>query len=391
MLRGFRHTLFMLLQVGVVVSGLLALVLDPGAWRAILICVGGALLASIVCDRVARQYLRATLGRLRRLTHEISEGRTAGAIETHPHDDFYKLVSAINAVAARLDEARRAEQRLNEALRRRERLAFLGELAATVAHEVNNPLDGVQNCTRILRRSLHDPPRAAQMLDLIESGLTRIEVIVRRLLTLARHNVIRPVETRLRTVVAAALLATRDKLEAANVVAATHIDTEHDAAPVDASLLEQVFVNLILNAIDSMPRGGALTIRVQRESPEFAVAARLTRGTAQPPSANDAPDDPPAAEIDAGGGVLRIDFADAGGGIAPDVRPHIFEPFFTTKSDGQGTGLGLPIAARIVDAHRGALTVASEPGRGSVFTVRLPALPVIEKRGAARGPMAVRQ
>jgi signal transduction histidine kinase len=91
--------------------------------------------------------------------------------------------------------------------------------------------------------------------------------------------------------------------------------------------------------------------------------------------------------------VIRVDVADTGGGIAPDVMPHIFEPFYTTKARGKGTGLGLPIAARIVDAHRGTISVAPRAGGGTVFTVCLPALvagvPRPELREAAGEPVAV--
>ncbi|MBW7904402.1 MAG: hypothetical protein LC135_12285 [Phycisphaerae bacterium] len=351
MLRGFRHTLFLMLQAAVLFSGGIALVLRPDAWQPIAICVAGAVLASLVCERIASRYLRNTLGRLRRAADDLGRGRaTTTVIEAQPGDDLYKLVSAINLVATRLSEAAREQQRLNEELQRRERLAFLGELAATVAHEVNNPLDGVQNCARILRRSLDDPQRSRQMLDLIDGGLERIEIIVRRLLTLARQNVIRAERVHLARVVDNVVALQREKIEARNVRVATRIEARSDLASVDAPLIEQVLINLITNAVDSMPDGGELTLTVRREN---AVHAGDT----------------------AAGDVLCIDVADNGGGIPPHVLPHIFEPFYTTKQGGRGTGLGLAIAARIADAHQGAIEVADRPGGGTVFTVRLPALP----------------
>lgn len=345
MLRGFRHTLFLLLQLGVALSGAIAMAIWPGAWQAIGVCVLGSLVASLICERIAGRYLRRTLGRLRRVADDLGRGRdTTAAMEVHPGDDFYKLVGSINAVATRLAQAGRQEQQLQEELRRRERLAFLGELAATVAHEVNNPLDGMQNCLRILRRCQDDPPRAAAMLDLIDSGLQRIELIVRRLLTLARQNVIRPEPARVSDVVSAALEAVRDKLGGRGVSATIDVQTADDRAGVDAALLEQVFVNLALNAADSMSDGGALCVAVRRDDAAGAPAA------------------------------VCVDVADSGTGIDPAVLPHIFEPFFTTKDGGRGTGLGLALAQRIVDAHRGAIQVAPREGGGTVFTVRLPAL-----------------
>ena len=112
MLRGFRHTLFLSLQVAVVVSGGVALIFWPEAWRAIGVCLVGALLASLICERVASRYLRRTLGRLRRVADDLGRGGQPPAITTQPGDDFYKLVNAINLVANRLAQASEEEQRL---------------------------------------------------------------------------------------------------------------------------------------------------------------------------------------------------------------------------------------------------------------------------------------
>jgi signal transduction histidine kinase len=365
MLRGFRHTLFLLLQVGVVISGGIALAVWPDAWRAIAVCLVGALLASMICERIASRYLRRTLGRLRRVADDLGRGRRPSAIPAQPGDDFYKLVNAINLVATRLAEASQEEQRLQDELRRRERLAFLGELAATVAHEVNNPLDGIQNCSRILRRSLDNPDRAAQMLDLIDSGLGRIDLIVRRLLTLAREHVIRPTDARLSDVVEAAVAASGTKFEDRGIRICQHYGDSDDRASVDSQLLEQVFVNLMLNAVDSMPQGGELTITVRRDPGGLKL--------------DKYPEDRDA---------IRVEVADQGSGIAPDVLPHIFEPFYTTKARGRGTGLGLAIAARIVDAHEGTVSVRPREGGGTVFVVRIPALPAAPQSHRTGPPAA---
>jgi len=353
MFRRFRHKLLLMLQAGILASGAIALAARPEAWRAILVCTLGSSLTALICGRIARRYLHASVGRLRRVADDIGHGRPASTLDVQPGHDMYKLASAVNVLAQRLMEASKEEKRLHEELRRRERLAFLGELAASVAHEVNNPLDGVQNCSRILRRSLGDPQRAGQMLDLIDSGLERIELIVRRLLTLAREHVIRPSKVRMAEVVESAIAAIASKMESRGIRIVCQFDEDGAPAIVDRALLEQVFVNLMLNAIDSMPNGGELTVAVREE---------------------------------AGATGWCIEVADRGLGISEDVLPHIFEPFFTTKTGGKGTGLGLAIAARIVDAHRGALHVAARDGGGTVFTVCIPAdtaaAPADERREA---------
>ncbi len=353
MLRGFRHKLLLILHLGVLASAAAALALWPRAWPAVLVCAAGTIVTANWLGRLARRYLNASLGRLRRVADDISAGRPVTIAPLKPEQDLYRLNAAINTLAERLSEAARQQERLQNELRRRERLAFLGELAATVAHEVNNPLDGVQNCARILRRSLAtadgrtpaegDGARVLQMLDLIDSGLGRIELIVRRLLTLARESAIRPQPVRLARVLEGALEAARARLEAGGIRITFEARTADDAILADGPLLEQAFVNLMLNAADSMAGGGTLALTLRRESPADAAAA------------------------------LCVDVADTGAGIPADVLPHIFEPFFTTKRDGKGTGLGLAIAARIVDAHSGAITVASRPGGGTIFSVRLPA------------------
>jgi len=350
MARRIRHRLLFVLVLGIVASGAAAVGMWPEAWRPVLAATAGSAVVAVVCGRVLRRHLTNTLGRLRRVADDVAEGRPVPILPVRPGDDLYKLNAAINHLALRLAEAREKEEGLREELRRRERLAVLGELAATVAHEVNNPLDGVQNCVRILRRCLDDPVRRSEMLDLVDNGLGRIELIVRRLLTLAREHVVRPAAARLRDVVAGAVQIVAPTLAGRAIYIREHIETENDYALVDAPLLEGVFVNLLRNAADSMPQGGEITVTIR-----------------------------PAADFDAVDGKkagLCVDVADRGCGIPPDILPHIFEPFFTTKKGGRGTGLGLAIASRIVDAHEGTLSVAARAGGGTVFTVRLPAAEV---------------
>jgi len=358
MLRGFRHTLFLLVQSGIVISAALAFLIYPEAARAIAICMAGGMVAVWLSERLARRWLRATLGRLRRLAEDIGQGRPTGALAVRKGDDLYKLVSAVNLLAARVEEITREEKRLQEQLRKTEQLALLGELAASVAHEINNPLDGIQSCTRILRRSLHDPARTDQMLNLIDSGLARIGLIVRRLLTLAREHVIRTVEVRARDVLESAIAAVANKLESGGIQVVRLYDADDDRVLADAQLLEQVFVNLILNATDAMSKGGTLTLTTRLEHPAEIV--------------------PEAAPQ-----ILSVEVRDTGQGIPANLLPRIFEPFFTTKTAGKGTGLGLPIAARIVDAHRGTISVKPIKGGGTVFTVRLPAFRPDHKRADA--------
>jgi signal transduction histidine kinase len=364
MFRRLRHKLLLFLQVGIFASGVVAWLLQPEAWPAVLVCTLGASLVALLCGRVARHYLQSSLGRLRRIADDIGHGRPVATLDVQPGDDMYKLNTAINVLATQLAEASKKEKQLHEELRRHERLAFLGELAATVAHEVNNPLDGVQNCSRILRRSLDDRQRTVEMLDLIDNGVGRIELIVRRLLTLAREHVIRPRRARVVDVVEGAVALVANKLESRRVALVREYAAPEVEAQVDRPLLEQVFVNLMMNALDSMPDGGTLTLGIRR-----------------------VPADGAADEAE-----VCVDVHDTGSGIPAEVLPHIFEPFFTTKTGGKGTGLGLAVAARIVDAHNGQLTVQTQDVdgdmQGTTFTMHVPVVPPAPAKRKAPGAAA---
>jgi signal transduction histidine kinase len=133
----------------------------------------------------------------------------------------------------------------------------------------------------------------------------------------------------------------RHDLDRRGIALCLELDRSGAAVLAEENQLEQVIVNLAANAIDAMPHGGRIVVRTSVEGAAPARSAVLV-------------------------------FSDTGSGIAPDVLPRIFEPFFTTKAAGKGTGLGLAIAARIVEEHGGAISVESEPGRGTTFTVRLP-------------------
>jgi signal transduction histidine kinase len=137
--------------------------------------------------------------------------------------------------------------------------------------------------------------------------------------------------------------------EKRGVALAIEATTAPASAQVDASQIQQVLTNIVVNAIQSMPKGGTVTISLRPSS-------------AQPP---------PGAEVTEGA-RFEIAVRDQGDGIAPEVLPHVFEPFFTTKAVGEATGLGLSVAYGIVQEHGGFITVESEPGQGSRFAIHLP-------------------
>jgi signal transduction histidine kinase len=230
-----------------------------------------------------------------------------------------------------------------EALRRRDRLAAMGELASTVAHEVRNPLNAVGMTAQRLRREfLESVPDAAagraeltELLDVMSSETQRIDRIVQQFLDYARPPRLAPQRVDLGGLVAGIAEQQRPVAEARGVTLDAEV-AEAGPANVDPSQLRQALDNLVRNAIEATPRGG----RVE-------VVARC-----------------------AGGGCV-VEVRDTGSGIEPDHLPKIFDLYFTTKVDG--TGVGLPVTQQIVSAHGGTIEVDSRPGGGTTMTVRLPA------------------
>ncbi len=268
-------------------------------------------------------------------------------------DELGRLALSFNSMLDQLDRSERELKRLHaEQLRRADRLATLGELAAGVAHEIKNPLAGIAGATQILAREFGegDPryPVTQEILKLIE----RLDHTIRDLLDFSRPSVPSYSQVNINQVLEKTLFLVEGMPEAKSnrVAVRTELDPALPTLSADPNLLRQVFLNFALNAIQAMPRGGVLTIATRS-------SADPARGEVHPPER-----------------FVEISFSDTGQGIEKDKQRSIFTPFFTTKT--QGTGLGLPICLRIVEQHGGRITVESEPGKGSVFRVYLPRAPV---------------
>jgi PAS domain S-box-containing protein len=220
---------------------------------------------------------------------------------------------------------------LRQQVRQKDRLAAIGEMAATVAHEIRNPLGGIRGFASLLERDIEPDDNRYRLVDKILTGTKTLDRIVNELLEYTR-----PVELRLKQ------LPCRDLVQRAieeidlGDTAAT-MSNNVDPALVclgDDHMLRQVLVNVLLNAVQSMGDGGVVTIT------------------------SDITDD-----------IVRISLADTGSGILPEHLDHVFSPFFTTKE--KGTGLGLAAAAKTIESHGGTITVESTPGNGATFHIEL--------------------
>jgi signal transduction histidine kinase len=242
----------------------------------------------------------------------------------------------------RIDAQQLAESRLI----RSARLAAVGEMAAGIAHELNNPLTTVSGFAELILDELPpDDPHHAE-LALVLQEANRARSVVRRLLDFSRPVEDQRKRTDVNELINQVLALTHHLLHASGVTLTTSLSQDLPWISMDSEQIKQVLVNLVNNAIQSMPTGGKLTIQSSFEM--RGEADRLERW-------------------------VTIAVCDNGVGIQPAIMDRLFEPFFTTRPAGKGTGLGLSVSYGIIASHGGYIDVTSQVGAGSCFTVYLPA------------------
>ncbi|WP_291271975.1 ATP-binding protein [Geothrix sp.] len=264
-------------------------------------------------------------------TRRVGEGDLSTTIPVSGRHELGELAGAFNAMTQRLAET---QGQLAQA----DKLASVGRLAAGVAHEINNPLTGVLSYASLLRKRMEGDASACEDLDVIVRETVRCRGIIRGLLDFARPTAPARKPMDLNEVVRRAVSVVMTQLSLNQVDLSLDLAAELPLAHADANQIQQVAVNLLLNAGDAIGTEGG-TIRASTRS---------------------GPD-----------GSIELVIKDSGRGIAAEDLPRIFEPFYTTKGN-HGTGLGLAVSWGIVEAHGGALEVQSEPGQGTQFTLRIP-------------------
>jgi two-component system NtrC family sensor kinase len=297
-------------------------------------------------------------------TQEIVKGNLDHQIDVQTNDEIGSLGSSFNQMTQELKRARKEltawaqtlEQRVaekTEELRRAQRhmvhiekMVSLGTLAATVAHELNNPLEGILTYAKLLRKKIErgfpspeSIPEMVSELTLIADETARCGNIVKNLLLFSREKVGEFKDSDLHVIIERSLKLIDHHLKMNNIRSQVEIEEKPVILFCDAYQLEEALLALEINAVEAMPAGGTFHISVK--------------------------------EIDYLNAV-RIDVSDSGTGIKEEDMPHVFEPFFTTKKDGKGTGLGLSVVYGIIERHNGTISVESKPGIGTTFIITLP-------------------
>jgi signal transduction histidine kinase len=226
--------------------------------------------------------------------------------------------------------------RLAEQLRRTERVAELGTLASGMAHEIGTPMNVILGRAEYLLDRVTDEP-VKKGLRTIVAQVERITRVMNQLLTFARRKPREPRPVALEEVIENSLEMFRERLSNHRVQVSTHIVPDCPHVVADTDQMSQVLINLIMNAVHAMPQGGTLRLGIGRERD-----------------------------------MVKLTISDTGHGIPKEVVQKIFDPFFTTKEFGKGTGLGLTVVKGILDEHQGSITVESEEGSGTTFTILLP-------------------
>jgi PAS domain S-box-containing protein len=262
---------------------------------------------------------------------------------TEESERLLRLFASSASVALRnaqlisdLMDALEREQKVREQLVHSERLAAVGELAAKVAHDLRSPLVTIGGYARQLQRNPSDPERVRRNIQIIVDEVEKLERQLRDLLDFATPKEPKPKKINLSELISRLAEIHRPSMEAAGVQLMVDFPPEPLFVMVDEIQMERVLLNLWRNAVEAMPEGGTLSVRLWRE-----------------------------------GDFVKISIRDTGVGIIPDELPNIFKPFYTTKSTG--SGLGLAICKKIVDEHGGQIEVESTIGKGTTFTITLPA------------------
>jgi len=292
----------------------------------------GTLLILLFINRMAN-----SLSALVKTIKMVGDGNLAARIECDTDDELGAIAKNFNIMAMKLEKTYEELKDAQAQIMRTAKLVAVGNLATALVHEINNPLNGIMSCLNMLRSKALTKKEMGKYLDLADEGLIRIQTITRRLLGLSRDRPLSLKPTDINQLVEKALFFVDYRLKESGIILQRHLNDGMPLVMIDQEAILEVLINILLNAIESMPNGGSLTV----------VTSRDERW-------------------------INISIKDTGEGIPSENLDRIFSPFFTTKQDKGGTGMGLAISMNIIEQHRGEIEVQSAINMGSTFIIKLP-------------------
>ncbi|HSB05791.1 MAG TPA: ATP-binding protein [Thermodesulfobacteriota bacterium] len=314
------------------------------------------LLLSFLLSLMVTRFVNRPIDKLRVATKKAADGNLDQAVSIRSHDELGELSESFNNMITELKRSRdaiegwtqtlehRVQERTHELQQVQDQLihagkmAALGELAAGVAHEINNPLTGVLTFSSLLLKKVDETHPWKKDLETIVQQTSRCRNIVKGLLDFARQRKPDKKEWDIHTLIERTIRLVEQQAPFQNIQIIKQFKTDLPMLYLDGDQIQQVFMNIILNAGDAMSKkGGTLTIKTESKD-----------------------------------GTAEVSFTDTGAGISKEHLSKLFDPFFTTKETGKGTGLGLAISYGIIQSHGGDIKVESEGGKGTTFRIKLP-------------------
>lgn len=248
------------------------------------------------------------------------------------------LIERFNDLLKRLNHSKEQLAVAQKQIYQSEKLASIGRLASGIAHEINNPLNGIKSCIYAIQKNPSNQEQAREYLELINEGVTYIENVIKKLLGFARQQPYKIKSLNINELILNVYRLLDYKLKQKNAEVRLELFEDIPSIKADVQLIQEVIMNLLINSYDAIEDNGKIVIRsglIDRDSVYFSIE-------------------------------------DTGSGISKEDLEKIFDPFYTTKDPGEGTGLGLWVSLNIIENHNGRITVSSTPKMGTTFTVNLP-------------------
>jgi signal transduction histidine kinase len=314
-------------------------------WQIAGFVVLGLLVGSTGSSLLARRMARPIQAMMQGVA-AIARGDFGHRIEVISHDELGQLSAAFNDMSTQLARVRELEERL----RRADRLAALGTMAAGIAHDIRNPLTSILIFSQLMSLHHDDPDVREKFNRVVPRELERVQAVIEDMMELARPAAMHREPVNLNELITQVLELYESQAAAQSIKIEREYERELPFCMADRKRLHRCFSNIVSNAIQAMPNGGDLTLRTHQ------VGTMLFPNSGLPD-----PHSEPA---------IQVTVSDTGQGIPADRLSRIFDPFFTTKE--KGMGLGMAITHRIIEDHKGMIDVQSEVGLGTTFTIHLP-------------------